>query len=79
MSNETQIQEFESLRTYIKFLCKQKGMKMRDMERSLDIPIGSVVDNLDRCIGSARTIKIISFLDGDFNIAMDLMSKNIKK
>ena len=79
MTTEMQLQEFKSLRAYIKFLCNQKGMSMRDMERSLNVPIGSIVDNLNRSIGSARIIKIISFLDGDFNIAMKLMSKNIKE
>ena len=79
MSNETQVQEFKGLRAYVKFLCKQKGIKMKEMEQALNVPKGSILDNLDRSIGTDRIVKIIDYLDGDFNIAMRLVPTSRRK
>ena len=74
MPNE--VQEFKNLRSYVRFLCKQKDMKMKEMEQALNVSNGSIVDNLNRNISAIRIFKVIDFLDGDFNIAMRLVPKN---
>lgn len=77
--NEVTINDFETLRQYIKYLCKQKNMNTKGMTSALGLNHETYRSNIGRTFNLRTVVKIIDYLDGDLDIAMHLPLKKENK
>lgn len=73
--NEVTVDDFATLREYIKYLCKQKKTNLRKVAKVLNLNYVSFSANIGRTISLRKVVKVIDYLDGDLDIAMHLPLK----
>lgn len=77
--NEVTVDDFATLREYIKYLCKLKKTNTRKVTEALDLNYRSFASNIGRKVHARKIVKVIDYLDGDLNIAMHLPLKKVLK
>lgn len=69
------VNDFITIKDYVKYLCKQKQINMKQLSLAVDVNYKTFLSNLDRSIHLRTIVKVIDYLDGDLNIAMHLPLK----
>jgi len=70
-----QSEEILILKDYVKQLMKAKQISFKELAEALNVKYETIACNLDRSIGYKTIIKIINYLDGDLNYALNLPIK----
>lgn len=77
--NKVTVNDFTTLRKYIKYLCKQKKTNLRKVAEALDLNYVSISSNIGRTVNLRKIVKVIEYLDGDLTIALHLPLKKENK
>ena len=64
--------KIETLKDYIYCLCYYRGVTIKQMCSDLDISYNTFKSHITKSIGKERLLKIIKYLDGNVQLALDL-------
>ena len=64
--------KIETLKDYIYCLCYYRGVTIKQMCSDLDISYNTFKSHITKSIGRERLLKIIKYLDGNVQLALDL-------
>lgn len=72
---------YQTQAQYIRYLCKEKGMNLKEVCKTIDINYFSIACNYrKKLIGTRRLYKLVNYLGGDMNIVLALPTdRDLKK
>ena len=73
MSTNVQLNQNHTVKDYIYILCKIKGITFKQLGNDLNIKPSYIYSYLQKSIDLNQLIRIIDYLEGDFNIVIGLL------
>lgn len=73
MGTNVQLNQNHTVKDYIYILCKIKGITFKQLGNDLNIKPSYIYSYLQKSIDLNQLIRIIDYLEGDFNIVIGLL------
>ena len=76
IDNSVSLKDFDTISQYIKWLCKRKGITIKQMCDDTGYKYNTIAGNYKyQYLSRQVLVDVINYLEGDFNIAMNLPYK----
>lgn len=76
IDNSVSLNDFDTISQYIKWLCKRKGITIKKMCDDTGYMYNTIAGNYKyQYLSRQVLVDVINYLEGDFNIAMNLPYK----
>lgn len=76
VDNSVSLDDFDTISQYIKWLCKRKGITIKKMCDDTGYMYNTIAGNYKyQYLSRQVLVDVINYLEGDFNIAMNLPYK----
>jgi hypothetical protein len=76
VDNSVSLNDFDTISQYIKWLCKRKGITIKKMCDDTGYMYNTIAGNYKyQYLSRQVLVDVINYLEGDFNIAMNLPYK----
>ena len=76
VDNSVSLNDFDTISQYIKWLCKRKGITIKKMCNDTGYMYNTIAGNYKyQYLSRQVLVDVINYLEGDFNIAMNLPYK----
>lgn len=73
VDNSVSLNDFDTISQYIKWLCKRKGITIKKMCDDTGYMYNTIAGNYKyQYLSRQVLVDVINYLEGDFNIAMNL-------
>lgn len=73
IDNSVSLNDFDTISQYIKWLCKRKGITIKKMCDDTGYMYNTIAGNYKyQYLSRQVLVDVINYLEGDFNIAMNL-------